>query len=151
MWFDKYGLFSPSLNTFLGYIKFDLYSYVLLFFFAGRKLKSDYVTTSYINKMLTKVNYSFLYVVMHICNRIKICNRFNNKRKKNWLILYVLTGFFCVNTCILIARAKGLQVTVWSFVLMAIFMTCESISQWKWSCIFVHFVYLYIFILVHWC
>ena len=44
----------------------------MLFFLLAENL-SDYVTTSYINKMLTKVNYSFLYVVMQICNRIKIC------------------------------------------------------------------------------
>lgn len=60
------------------YIKFYLYSDG--FFLLAENLKSDYVTTSYGNKMFTKVNYSFLYVVMQICNRIKISYRFNNKR-----------------------------------------------------------------------
>lgn len=76
------------------------------------------------------------------------------KDKKNWLILYI-TSFFSVHTCILIPRAKNLQVqmlqkgsstSVWSFVLIVFFMTCETISQW--NCIF---VYTYFHILFHLC
>lgn len=73
--------------------------------------------------------------------------RFNNKRNIELTDMVRYRLLLCTYTNTMgHGQVQMLQTeaptSVWSFVLILFLMTCETISQWKWNCIFVYFHFI---------